>query len=87
MTMNEFVQDLPSETKCDCCSRKIVGLDWGVGPFGKQEWMGICIVRCSSCAWCKIAAAGSSNEAHHRAQMMRLELIVKMEGRGWSRAA
>lgn len=87
MKIEEFIKDLPTETDCCCCSRKISNLDWGVGKFSPGNWMGICVVRCAQCNWFKVAAAGTSHEAHHRAQMMRLELLMKIEGRGWKEPA
>lgn len=87
MKIEDFMKDLPTETQCCCCSGKITGLEWGVGRFGARDWMGICVVRCAQCSWVKVAAAGTSHEAHHRAQMMRLELMMKIEGRGWKQPA
>lgn len=80
---SDFVKDLPTETDCGCCSVTIPKLEWAIGKFGATDWMGLCVVRCAVCKWFKVAAAGSSHEAHHRAQMMRWELIVKLEGRDW----
>lgn len=78
MKMEEFTCDLPTDTECDRCRTKIPALEWGVGRFGAHDWMGICVVKCNACNWVKVAAAGSSHEAHHRAQMMRWELVVKL---------
>lgn len=76
--MKEFTRDLPDDTKCDRCGSVIPALDWAVGRFGIGDWMGLCVVKCEKCSRMKVAAAGSSGEAHHRAQMMRTELLVKM---------
>lgn len=81
MEQQEFTQDLPTETECDRCRRKILGLEWGIGRFGALEWMGICIVKCVKCSRVRVAAAGSTSEAHHRAQMMRWELVGSLKGR------
>jgi hypothetical protein len=78
MKMEEFTRDLPDETKCDRCGAIVPALDWGVGRFGMRDWMGICVVRCAKCSRMKVAAAGSSAEAHHRAQMMRTELLAQI---------
>nr|CRY96428.1 hypothetical protein [uncultured prokaryote] len=83
MEKNDFLSELPTETVCGCCGVTIPKLDWAIGKFNSRDWMGLCIVQCESCKWVKVAAAGTSNEAHHRAQMMRWELIVKMEGKDW----
>lgn len=72
----EFIRDLPNETKCDRCGSVVPALDWGVGRFGAGEWMAVCVVQCKHCNRMKVAAAGSSYEAHHRAQMMRTELLA-----------
>nr|CRY96432.1 hypothetical protein [uncultured prokaryote] len=82
MEMEEFIRDLPLDTKCDRCGLKISGLDWGVGRFGAGEWMALCVVKCDKCSRMKVAAAGSSHEAHHRAQMMRTELLLRMGDAG-----
>ena len=84
MDMEEFTRYLPTDTECDKCRRKIPGLEWGVGRFGAHDWMGMCIVRCAKCGRMKVAAAGSSHEAHHRAQMMRLELLGSLKARGFT---
>lgn len=78
MEMEEFTKDLPEDTECDRCGGKITDLEWAVGRFGAGEWMGLCVVKCVKCNRVKIAAAGSCHEAHHRAQMMRLELMAQM---------
>ena len=78
MEMQEFTRYLPQDTECDRCGRVIPALDWGVGRFGAGEWMGLCVVKCSKCSRVKVAAGGSSGEAHHRAQMMRTELLAKI---------
>lgn len=82
MEMEEFTRDLPAVTKCDRCAKEISGLEWGVGRFGARDWMGMCVVRCAKCSRMKVAAAGSSYEAHHRAQMMRWELLGALKDRG-----
>jgi hypothetical protein len=79
MEKEEFVRDLPEVTECDRCRRKIKALDWHIGRFGALEWMGLCIVRCAKCGVYRVAAAGSSAESHHRAQMMRWELLVSLK--------
>lgn len=79
MKREEFLADLPIETRCDRCGRPHKDLDWATGSFGAHEWIGICVVRCDKCSRVMVAAAGTTYEAHHRAQMMRLELIVSME--------
>lgn len=78
MEMEEFTRDLPTDTECDKCSRKLSALDWAIGRFGARDWMGICVVKCTKCSWTRVAAAGSSHESHHRAQMMRWELIAAL---------
>lgn len=80
MEMEEFTRDLPDETKCDRCGVTVPALDWGVGRFGARDWMGLCVVKCAKCNRMKVAAAGSSNEAHHQAQMMRMELLSQLHG-------
>jgi len=80
MEMEEFTQYLPLYTNCDRCGVKIFELDWAVGRFGAGHWMGLCVVKCERCSRVKVAAAGSSYEAHHRAQMMRTDLLVRMGG-------
>lgn len=75
MGQAEFVKTLPEVTDCAYCHRLITGLDWGVGPYKSQGFMGICIVKCAHCKWVKIAAAGSTLEAHQEAQRMRQKLI------------
>jgi hypothetical protein len=78
MKIEEFTGDLPTYTNCDRCSVKISVLDWSVGKFGASDFIGLCIVKCEECMRVKIAAAGSSHQAHHRAQMIRTELLVRM---------
>lgn len=78
MEQEEFTRDLPLETKCDRCGSVIAALDWGVGRFGAGEWMALCVVQCAKCKRMKVAAAGSSYEAHHRAQMMRTQLLASI---------
>lgn len=82
MEMGEFTRDLPEVTECDKCAKRISGLEWYVGRFGAGDWMGLCIVRCVACGRSKVAAAGSSHEAHHRAQMMRWQLLASLKERG-----
>lgn len=82
MEIEEFMKDLPEDTECDRCRRKISDLEWAVKAFGTGEWLGLCVVKCAKCDWVKIAAAGSSHEAHHRAQMVRAELIATMGMQG-----
>lgn len=82
MEMEEFTRDLPTDTACDRCGKTISDLEWGVGRFGARDWMGMCVVRCAKCSRMKVAAAGSSHEAHHRAQMMRWELLGALKDRG-----
>lgn len=84
MEMEEFTRDLPTDTSCDQCGKVVRGLEWGVGRFGARDWMGVCVVKCEKCRRIKVAAAGSSNEAHHRAQMMRWQLVCTLEGRGFN---
>lgn len=84
MDIEEFAQDLPTNTKCDKCRKEIPDLDWGVSRFGIRDWMGMCVARCAQCRWVKVAAAGSSHEAHHRAQMMRWELVAGLRARGFA---
>lgn len=78
MKMEDFTKDLPDETKCDRCSRKLSSLNWAIGRFGASDWMGMCIVKCTKCSWTRVAAAGSSEDAHKRAQMMRWDLIAAL---------
>jgi len=82
MEMEEFTRDLPEGTDCPKCRREIRSLDWYVGRFGAHEWMGICIVRCPKCRVSKVAAAGSNHEAHHRAQVMRFEVLTALDRGG-----
>lgn len=78
MKLEEFMGDLPRHTNCDRCGVEMPALDWSVGRFGTLDFVGLCIVRCEQCVWMKIAAAGSSHQAHHRAQMIRTGLLVRM---------
>jgi len=75
MCLADFVKTLPEQTECVYCHRPIRKLNWGVGPFGASAFMGVCIVKCEYCHWGKIAAAGSTTEAHQEAQKMRARLI------------
>jgi len=49
-----------------------------MGRHGASDWMAITVVKCDRCRWMKIAAAGTSDEAHREAQNMRLKLVVMM---------
>lgn len=82
MQIEEFISDLPAHTNCDRCGVKIPSLDWSVGRFGDADFIALCIVKCDKCMRMKIAAAGSSRQAHHRAQMIRTELLVRMGSSG-----
>lgn len=83
MKIEEFRKELPTETTCDVCGTQITDLNWAYSRFGSSDWMAVCLVKCSPCSRVKVAAAGTSHEAHHRAQMIRLELVLKLEGRDW----
>ena len=78
MKLEDFTKDLPDQTECDRCSQKLGPLDWAVGRFGARDWMGMCIVRCAKCNWTRVAAAGSSEDAHKRAQSMRWDLVAAL---------
>lgn len=73
MIETEFRATLPDATECGSCRKALDGLEWAASPY-HGEWMGICIVRCD-CGWTKIAAAGSSDDAHKTAQSIRSRLM------------
>jgi len=85
MDREEFLADLPIEVLCDHCGRKHENLNWSLGRFGARDWIGMCVVRCEKCSRTMVAAAGTSHEAHHRAQMMRWELISQIDPKGINR--
>jgi hypothetical protein len=75
MNRNEFLETLPHETVCGSCGTVLGDLDWAVSPFEKTpEWVGVCIVRCR-CGWVRMAAAGSSDDAHEHAQSIRSKVM------------
>jgi hypothetical protein len=78
MDMEEFTSDLPSDTECDRCGAKITGLDWHVGRYNTMEWMAVCIAQCGKCKCARVAAAGSSEDAHKEAQKLRAKLLYEM---------
>lgn len=86
MEIEEFMKDLPEETKCDCCGKAITDLNWGLAKFGRGDWLGLCIVKCQPCNRVHVAAAGSSEQAHQRATQMRFELVARIQGQVWGRS-
>lgn len=78
MEREQFLNDLPLQVTCECCRRSLPVGDWGMGRYGASDWMAIAVVKCDRCSWMKIAAAGSSEDAHREAQYTRLKLVVMM---------
>jgi hypothetical protein len=78
MDKQEFFNDLPHVVHCECCRKPLPQVEWGIGPFGNSEWIGIGIAKCAKCNWLKIAAAGSDEMAFNEAHSMRLRLIYRI---------
>lgn len=71
----EFLDSLPTSTECELCGVSLRVPTWEIALFGAGEWMGFNLVKCVTCDFLKIAAAGSNHEAHRQAQIIRLKLL------------
>lgn len=84
MLQNEFTDGLPQVTACGVCKEEIRALHWSVSAFAPGEWFGVCIARCESCRWFRVAASGSSDAAHQKAQQIRAQLMRAIDVKGVS---
>lgn len=73
MTEIEFIETLPPSTECGVCG---VALDaeWSVAPYD-EDWIAVGFAQCEKCSWLKVAAAGSTDQAHTVAQGIRSRLL------------
>lgn len=75
MNMQEFESELPKFTFCDECGTMITCLSWSVNRYGQRDWYGLGVAKCEPCSRFRIAAAGSSEQAHEHARQRRLDFF------------
>lgn len=73
MTETEFRETLPCSTACTLCGAGLDGY-WSVSRYG-HDWIAIGLAKCEKCSWLKVAAAGSTEQAHTIAQGIRSRLV------------
>lgn len=73
MTESEFRGTLPASTECGVCGASL-DAEWSVAPYD-HDWIAVGFAECKKCAWLKVAAAGSTDQAHGVAQGIRSRLL------------
>ena len=81
MKESTFRKSLPVVTFCDRCGAVLSKIAWTVDRFGARQWFAIGISKCEACSWVRMAAAGSDQEAHAFAQLVRQKFMASISSK------
>lgn len=74
-----FRESLPVVTFCDRCGAVLSNIAWKVDRLGAAKWFAIGISKCEACQCVRVAAAGSTEDAHALAKTIRLKFLASMK--------